>query len=230
MQDKKIAILVPTRSRPEIFLRLLESWEKTTSRKSQLMPIIDSDQVERYDKALSRCPEAFVCSHREGIPTLVRKLNIGAGAHIAYPIISFMGDDCVFQTADWEDQIINWQEKNKGICYCNDQLQEGSLPNNVFIHSEWIEALGFMAPPVLNHYYIDNYWMDLGLRLRKLKYFHDIVIEHRHWSNGKAEKDDTYQNAESKFMQQDQIIWDLYRGPGGGLDQDVSKIIKHQNL
>jgi len=205
---KYINIIIPSRGRPDILSRLLESWAKTSNISiSDITVVLDEDDQQNYPKFTS---VRYVWYPGKRL-NLVQKLN-GEATEAAknYPVVSFMGDDCVFHTPGWEQKIIEWQQKHHSICYCNDLLQEETLPNNVFIDSSIINALGFMAPRELNHYYIDNYWKDLGIRLRKIKYFPDVIIEHRHWSNSKAQKDETYNSAES-LMGIDQKTWDNYR-------------------
>lgn len=176
--------------------------------------ILDEDDHQNYEKLYNgelgkKAEVMFVMGPQL---KLVEKLNLTAlgWEKEGYLCVGFMGDDCVFMTPGWEDVIIHWQKKHKGICYGNDLLQGENLPNNVFIHVDIIAALGFMAPPELQHYYIDNYWKDLGLRLNNIQYFENVVIEHRHWSNQKEQKDATYTNAES-LMGQDRAAWDNYR-------------------
>lgn len=217
---KKIIIIVPSRGRPHLMKRLIESWKRTTLGHSDILMVLDEDDHGKYDIWEPGVELAVNFGHQG---TLVEKLNDycmnwGSEGYIA---VSFMGDDCVFMTPGWELPILEWLETNDGICYCNDLLQGETLPNNVFIHVDIVSALGFMAPPELKHYYIDNYWKDLGLRLNKLKYFNEIVIEHRHWSNNKEVRDATYTEAE-KLMGADKATWDEYRLTK--LTNDVQKI------
>lgn len=220
---KEIIVIVPSRGRPDNAERLVESWKNTTQGKSLILFVLDGDDYQQYNTfvTISGIETVVIPKKRE---LLTAKLNMFCedweeeGAEV----ISFMGDDCVFLTPGWEDRILEWQRENKGICYCNDLLQGENLPNNVFIHNDIVSALGFMAPPVLQHYFIDNYWKDLGIRLGKLKYFPEIVIEHRHWSNGKSQKDETYIQAENTLMGTDRAAWDKYRETE--LANDVQKI------
>jgi len=227
---KKLTIIVPSRGRPHLMERLLESWKRTTLGHSRIVMVLDGDDHHHYNEVHDKYIKepglelAVIFGERQ---LLTSKLNsfaldwekqgsIGVG---------FMGDDCVFMTPGWELPIIDWLENNEGICYGNDLLQGENLPNNVFIHVNIIKSLGFMAPPELKHYYIDNYWKDLGLRLAKIHYFENVVIEHRHWSNGKEAKDATYTEAE-KLMGEDKNTWDEYR-TGTKLAADVNKILSH---
>lgn len=187
--------------------------------------VLDRDDHEQYNDVKKEGVEWVATGI--GRKTLVEKLNNfspGWGDE-GYLGVSFMGDDCVFMTPGWELPIIEWLQSNTGLCYCNDLLQGENLPNNVFIHVDVISALGFMAPPELKHYYIDNYWKDLGIRLGKLNYFPEIIIEHRHWSNNKEVKDATYTEAE-KLMGADRETWDKYRITK--LAEDVQRIQSYQ--
>lgn len=223
---EEIALLVPTRSRVELFTRLKESWEKTTSGKSVLVPIVDIDELHIYADTIAGTNWMPSETSR---PSAVEKLNqASAILSLNYPVIGFVSDDFVFHTQGWEDKIVEWQRKAVGIAYCNDLLQGASLPCNVFIHSDIIRALGFMAPTELKHYYNDNYWLDLGLRLKRLKYFHDIIIEHKHWSNNKAQKDELYSSTENAYMTRDREAWDKYRGEEKKLDRDITTIGKYE--
>jgi hypothetical protein len=58
--------------------------------------------------------------------------------------------------------------------------------------SEIIKALGFMAPPVLKHLYMDNFWLDLGKGINSIHYFEDVVLEHLHPLLEKSPVDKVY--------------------------------------
>lgn len=213
---KEIVIIIPSRGRPHLLNRLLESWKNTTLGYSRIVVVLDEDDHSNYTDILkdymssSYVEVDILFGERQ---MLTSKLNTCANwekRDVNTLAVGFMGDDCVFMSNEWELPIIEWLKSNVGICYGNDLLQGEALPNNVFIHTNIIAALGFMAPPELKHYYIDNYWKDLGLRLDKLKYFPHIIIEHRHWSNKKEVKDTTYTEAE-KLMEEDKKTWDEKR-------------------
>jgi hypothetical protein len=225
---RDILIIIPTRSsggtRVASLRRLIESWRKTTEGYSDLMTVTDEDDHHHYKDVLPPMGHAIIMPQAH----LVKKLNLAAMAILnEYRIICFVGDDVVFQTPGWEKQIVDHMKVNSPcVAYCNDLLQGENLPNNVFLSSEIVEALGYMCPPELKHYYIDNFWKDLGIRLghRGLKYFPDIVIEHMHWSNGKMEKDQLYTESE-RMMGEDRQAFDKYRIER--FDSDIQKIVKH---
>jgi hypothetical protein len=80
------------------------------------------------------------------------------------------------------------------------------------MQSRMIKALGFMAPPAMRHLYLDNFWKELGEAVGGLVYLPDVIIEHLHPVNGKAEWDERYRavNAPDKDAA-DRQAWMEYR-------------------
>lgn len=225
---RDILIIIPTRSsggtRVQSLDRLIKSWRKTTYGYSDLAIIMDDDDYKNYGDIFPPMAKLHVGPRLN----LVQKLNLTA-AHYTdeYHTLCFVGDDVVFETEGWDERITDWMlGHHPGVCYCNDLLQGENLPNNVFLSSEIVKAQGYMVPPVMKHYYIDNYWKDLGIRLGNIKYFPDIIIEHLHWSNGKSEKDQLYSESE-KMMAEDQKAFDNYRAER--FDSDIKKIKQSTN-
>jgi hypothetical protein len=220
---RDILIIIPTRSsggtRVQSLDRLIKSWRKTTYGYSDIMTVVDDDDHENYRDVLPPMGHHMIMRRTN----LVNKLNRAAEEVLDdYHTLCFVGDDVVFHTDGWDEKIAGYMSANEpAVCYCNDLLQGENLPNNVFISSEIVKAQGYMVPPVMKHYYIDNYWKDLGIRLGNIKYFPDIIIEHLHWSNNKAEKDELYSESE-KMMGEDQRAFDRYRVEQ--FDSDIKKI------
>lgn len=231
MEKEKIYILIPTRDRPEIVWRLIDSWlrERDNNGDSELIIIVDSDQKELYHKLFEEVPIGVnVVIIKKGYK-LVPKLNIVANGVMGGDFggvlgLGFMGDDCVFRT-HWEAEIVKQLKESKGLAYANDLLKGEEIPNNVFIHKDIIEKLGFMCPKVLQHYYIDNYWKDLGIKIHNIRYFPNIIIEHMHHSNGKAQKDDLYKRSEV-LLDIDKLAYDDYL-LSGKMQKDVDKILEN---
>lgn len=210
IEKGKIYILVPTRDKRASLDTLIESYLKTTKGKSELVILLDQDQSDLYepmfdDKRYSKI--FFVTMERR---SLAPKLNAALDMLELEPVMAygFVGDDCMFISEDWEETVYSKLVQNKGIVYCNDLLKGEELPNNVFIHKSIVDSLGFMCPWELQHYYIDNYWKDLGILTNNIHYFPNLIIEHRHYSNGKSLKDALYEDAEKKFLDPDKTAFD----------------------
>lgn len=244
MKEPQLITLVPTRNYRKSLDSLIKSWDKTTEdiqfpnyglefhnkKYSELVIIIDRDQEELYAPLLETITMGVnYLILNETLP-LAEKLNkatsllmsgeLGTSAPLA---IGYVGDDCLFETEGWEKEVREKLISTEGIVYCNDLLKGEEVPNNVFIHGGIIEKIGFMCPPGLKHYYIDNYWKDLGLRTHKIFYFDDLVIEHLHHGNGKAEKDALHISSE-KYLLEDRKVYDEYV-TSGKLAEDAKKVL-----
>ncbi len=89
--------------------------------------------------------------------------------------------------------------------------------------SNIVRTLGYMAPPCLEHLYVDNSWLAWGKGIDRLRYLPDVVIEHLHPEAGKAERDASYDATNSNEQyQRDFAAWATYAT--GGLQEDIEKL------
>jgi hypothetical protein len=86
-----------------------------------------------------------------------------------------------------------------------------------------IEALGYMAPPGIQHLYLDTVWKEWGTILGRLHYNEDLKIEHLHPQAHKAEWDEGYYRVNSgEQWAHDELAYSVYRGHG--LPADIEKL------
>jgi hypothetical protein len=98
-----------------------------------------------------------------------------------------------------------------GIAYPNDLVRE-DVCEAVVMSSAIVKALGWMAEPSLDHFWIDNVWHDLGSHARCLTYLPDVIVEHVHPARVKDVKNDqTYQESNAR-IQHDQVAYRHWRG------------------
>jgi hypothetical protein len=196
----------------------------TTSGLSDLMFALDEDDEMNYprldDVLYEVNPRIRMC------PTL----NLVATKYAErYDALAFMGDDHKFNTVGWEEIFLKAIDENNGvgICYGNDLLQGQRLPTAVTLSSNIVRTLGYMVPPTLIHMYADNFWKELGERLKRLFYFGNIVIEHVHYSNNKSGADAQYHEVEG-FFSDDERAYNHYKSHQMG--EDISKLKTTLNL
>ena len=184
-----LLVLCPSRGRPDNARELLDTFQKTkTNTSSYLAFVLDSD-----DPTASEYPRGAYVVER-GRPGMVDALNNVAGTEVdKYTYIGFVGDDHRFRTKGWDTVMLAYLARaGGGFAYANDLLQRENLPTAVFVTSEIVKQLGYFSPPKLAHLYVDDSWKYLGDGADCLYYFPDIVIEHMHPFNGKAEWDEGY--------------------------------------
>jgi hypothetical protein len=112
-----------------------------------------------------------------------------------------MGDDHRPQTTRWDFKLARvLTQRAAKIGYANDLVQGANLPTAVLMERRVVQRLGYMAPPVLRHLYVDNYWRDLGKAADCLYYESDIIIAHEHPITGKVEWDEGYRRVNDGAM------------------------------
>lgn len=218
-----LAVIVPSRGRPQNMLRLLNAWESTrrmSSVQAELWAIIDHDDPCRsdYERLLSPTRPYFdiyiPAPPRRPIGPLLNEL--ARSLRWDAKRIGFMGDDHLLQTACWDGAVVDALDSlGSGIVYGNDLLQGERLPTAAFLTADIIRTLGCMCPPTLEHLYIDNYWLELGRAMGRLRYLPDVVIEHLHPASGKAQRDQTYAEANDPDRdRRDKAAFEAWRRDG----------------
>jgi hypothetical protein len=213
-------IVIPSRGRPHNVERAFNAI-KQTSNISDLVFVLDEDDEQNYP----RIPGAFY----EVLPRIKmnKSLNAIALKNIyTYKTITFMGDDHLTQTQNWDQVLYSpIQDRGFGLSYGNDSLQGEALPTAVMISTNIIKILGFMAPHDLLHLYMDYFWLDLGKELNAIDYFECVDITHIHYANTEGIYDRTYEEANSSFtVNEDYAVYENYKQKY--LLDDVSRIKK----
>ncbi|WP_030248292.1 glycosyltransferase family 2 protein [Streptomyces sp. NRRL S-455] len=221
-----LAVIVPTRGRPQNATRLQQAFRNTDSLNATLVFVVDADDPElpAYREALSGA--MLMVFGGETGTGMVAALNRAADLLAPqYGALGFMGDDHLPRTAGWDAHVLGalrspWPQ----IVYGNDLFQGERLPTAAFLPSRVVQALGYMAPPVLRHLYVDNFWLELGQQLGGLTYLPDVVIEHVHPAAGKTAMDAGYAavNAPEADVA-DRLAWLEFRD-GGGFDEAVRRV------
>jgi hypothetical protein len=189
-----LIIIVPSRGRPHAAAELIEAFGETRTT-AQLVFALDEDDPTR-DEYAKVVPPATATIDTGGAPaTMVRALNAAAMHRAASEnppfAVGFMGDDHRPRTPGWDAVYLEaLRELGTGIVYGNDLLQGERIPTQVAMTSDIVRSLGWMAPPVLTHLYVDNFWKDLGVQAGCLRYLADVVVEHLHPVAGKAAWDE----------------------------------------
>lgn len=211
---KEMLVIVPSRGRQKNVQEFYDCFIEN-SEISDLCLGLDDDEFETYPKLDNVIydinPNMRLCP----------KLNILATKYAKrYEYICFTGDDVRIKTKGWDKALVEPLRNKVGISYGNDLLMGKSLPNTIVINSSIVNALGWMVPPVLDHFYMDNFYLDTGNKLEIINYFPDIILEHLHWINKKAQLDKTYVAANT--MDKDYQAYSAYLA--NDWEKDLEKI------
>ena len=111
-------------------------------------------------------------------------------------VYGFVGDDVIPQTKNWDAILIEAAMKH-GVSWPNDLITTPGHDKrwgHWFIKGDLLRAVGYFAPSGVYHFYTDVVWMEIADRLGIGVYLPDVILEHMHFSNGKAEHDETYKS------------------------------------
>jgi hypothetical protein len=223
--------IVPSRSRPENVERLIAAWDVTGATATLCVAYDEDDPLREQYSALIR-PQSFGlwghCGPREKIG---RILNRVADYHLLdFEYVGFMGDDHVPRTTGWDAEFAKeLGVLGTGVVYGNDLLMGEKMPTAVCMTTDIVQTLGYMAPPPLEHLCLDLIWKDWGEGIGKLRYRDDVVIEHMHPANGKADLDASYaeSNSPSQTFKDSEAYYAYRDGTAEGLPSlqgDLSKL------
>lgn len=196
-----LAVVVPTRGRPESATALARVFADTCTANTRLVFSIDADDP-RLDDYSPLIRNGFIDLDINANESMVEALNTTALKQKAFAV-GFMGDDHCPRTHGWDQLYLSaLSELGAGIVYGNDLLQGSRLPTQCAMTSDIIQALGYMSPPELRHMYVDNFWLDLGTEAGCIRYMPEVVVEHRHPLAGKAEWDAGYARVNDRAVYQ----------------------------
>lgn len=218
----RLAMIVPSRGRPQNIADLIQAFSATGSTITDLIVAVDDDDptLDQYRAVCARRPsvELAVGPRVRLGPTLNQVAAVAAsddpvGHRGGYRWVGFMGDDHRPRTDGW-DRTMTDACGIFGMAYADDLFQRANLPTEIVMTSNIVRALGHMSLPGLVHMFIDNYWLHLGAALDCITYLPDVVVEHVHPAAGKAPLDAGYGEAEGYF-DGDRAVFDAWFNDGG---------------
>lgn len=225
----RMLTIVPTRGRNSNALRLYHAINATADF-TELVFAIDNDDTNTYKELISEVAGVnnvkVVLADRKGMNGT---LNHWAKWFAPdYDYITFMGDDHLPKTPGWDSKLAEAIGERPGMAYGNDLLQGENLPTAVCMSASIVQAIGYMAPPALKHLFMDNFWLAIGDRLENKNYLPDVIIEHLHYINGKAEHDARYADVNNAEMHNhDEAVFMEYIEHQ--LNEDLEKINAYSN-
>ena len=212
-----ISILVPTLNRPKGIEDFAISVDATAEDHSSLeivFGIHEEDtaskaKIEELDKTLKmRVRAEIIARHPEGKVNLSFLWN-QLYARSKYPIVGYFGDDVVYRTPGWDNEVRKEFAKDKTILLaCNDvHVQRGKQATLFFTHKTVHDRVGYYLKPEFRRWWMDTFWEVVYRNAGKLKYREDLVTEHFHPDVFPERLDDTYKNMDG-LKDRDRTLWD----------------------
>lgn len=195
---KRLLAICPTRNRPDALVEMLTSFHATHSQGTHLLIYISPCDPRYQDYrviARSLPPDTEMI---EGPRRFITETYNIFSTERVYDYYSSVNDDHFFVTPEWDKRLIDVVEakgKGWGCAMAADKLTDWSKhphPSGCVISGKIVRTLGYLFYPKLHHIGNDvllgRLLKDLGLLFEAP----EIIIEHRHWSNGYRPMDDNY--------------------------------------
>lgn len=233
---RDLAVLIPTRGRPDNIRKVISAWDFTNGwDDADMVLIVDADdpEIEGYraleietrhpdtDEPLIKLVEMAVWM------PMVHKLNMVAkdvaeGWGTSFPpfALAFAGDDHLPQTINWARSYLDsLHELGSGMVYGDDGYQGANLSTEWAVTADAVRALGRMVPAPVDHMYCDNSMMDVFGGAGALRHLSWVRIEHMHPIAGKAPTDAQYQRVNHRDQfRTDRLAYEAWKRTGRTAD------------
>lgn len=209
---RDLAVLIPTRGRPENIRKVIAAWDFTNAwDHADMILIVDADDPEHegYHALFeeTRHPDTdeplFSLVTMDTWMPMVHKLNRVAETTAlswTYFALGFAGDDHLPRTIGWAERYLTvLRELGTGMVYGDDGYQGKKLSTEWAVTSDAVRVLGRMVPAPVEHMYCDNSILELFTAVGAVRYLPEIRIEHMNpYANRKGEMDEQYKRVNSR--------------------------------
>jgi hypothetical protein len=211
-----LAVLVPSRGRPENLARLITEVHRTARGRTHVLAGVDQDDPRLKDYMALR---KTVLAPGDYIHTSAQRRNLVQWTnHLAhleqgkYRFYASLGDDMVPRTPGWDVRLMGAIDEDfggVGFSYPWDGVRD-DIPEAYVASAEIPDALGWLMMPKLSHWYNDNVIADLGHGAGCIRQLRGVIIDHLNVGMGKAPADQTAIDA-GKGIPSDQQIYNEWR-------------------
>lgn len=181
-----IALLCPSKGRPEKLRRMWDS-AKVTASNIQLCITVSKEEYPEYLAVLraegpTTAPSSWILQEPDLLPT-VHKWNKSADLAMTQKDIKlFMvaGDDMIFDTPGWDKALLdhyNALDNKIHVFSLRDSRDPDGTPHPV-VSREYIEALGYMIPPIFTHWEIDVWTVAIAKANNCFTHLKDYLLIH----------------------------------------------------
>ena len=167
-----ISILTPSRSRPKLAKRMVESALRNPGCKVEIKFFLNNDDpyLEEYKSFLD--PEQYTIGPNQSTSYSWNLMAEDA----KHDILFLVGDDAQFDTDLWGIKVLEAFDKypDKIVCvYPRAPTVSKYKSPHFCLHKNWVRALGYFLPPHFHHWYVDTWIIDVAQRINR----HHLIPE-----------------------------------------------------
>lgn len=194
----KISLLVPTRNRPEKAYQMAMSALITISDRKNLEILmyldLDDPSINKYRNQFAKLANQNV-ELIVGQAVSVSKSWNDIASRCTGDVLMMGNDDQIFVTPRWDITLEKKVKQYPDNIYCawfNDGINGPNHCAFPIVSRKWYNTLGYFTPGIFQFGYNDTWIFDIAKKIDRCLYIPEVLVEHRHFSVGKSQIDDTY--------------------------------------
>lgn len=201
-----ISLLVPSRARPQEFLRMATSAYHTATHPRRLEVIVYRDLDD--DIHYSNDGDLPYIKSIRGERIVLSEMWNECYKVASGDILMHCGDDIVFCTDGWDSVVRRTfaESEDKILLVHGDDRSPNTdaLATHGFLHRRWVDTVGYFVPPYFSSDWNDVWLTEVADQIgRRVKI--PIITEHMHYSFGKAERDRNTEEREERARRDDVV-------------------------
>lgn len=195
--------ILPSRARPHNIERLVKAWHETHASTTLLLWVdMDDPMLGCYSSLELPITWKLVVGERLPLSGIYNEVY----RRYKESWYGFIADDVVPRTESWDIRLIEAAGLDGMAVPSGGHDPEGA-PHFV-LGGKLVDSIGWLSLPGLDRLYIDRVWLDIANKRGVLRRIPDIILEHCHFSNGKALFDKGYR----KYRKlEDKTIYQTWR-------------------
>lgn len=174
-----IALLCPTRARPEKCKRMIESVRATTTTPIVIYLAISAQDKPDYAVMPNDPRVSVVQLTMPDYPTCHKWNKLASIAMTQTDASLFMlaADDMIFTTPCWDEALLKEYNKTPHVYHLRDSRDENGTPHPI-VTREYIDAMGYFLPPIFLHWFVDSWTVAIAKANDCFTHLKDYMLVH----------------------------------------------------
>lgn len=190
-----IALICPSRGRPEKMKRMWQSARRTAHNPDNLhlMLGVNEEELPLYGPHVDDNTDVFSVADWSTVYTL-NLLADHALKHSDAKLFMIIGDDTIFSTPEWDRALIEHYNglSNKAHVYSLLDSRSAEGTPHPIATREFVMRMGYLATPIFLHWYVDSWIVEVAKDNQCFTHLKDYLLVHDKGSDtGQADETHT---------------------------------------
>lgn len=191
-----ITLCVPSRGRPEMFARMLNSATQTATQRVQCVLVLDNDDETAHDYPRA---SRYLKKVRTDRPQNMSELWDLAAKSADGEIVMLCADDVVFETEGWDERVEQeFAAVPDEVLMVYTDSGPDKRPILPFVSKRWCEVVGEFTPHDYQGWMADEFIWAIAVELERVVFLEDVMIRHHQFED----IDETYATANARRLMQ----------------------------